>query len=225
MIVKGGQLSEILFVPEPFRSESKEAIEQRRAAALQYASPPKAGPRRLMVLVGEIKGFEPARAGQKLIIKHMPGFPFVVDEVLHRRLLSRFEREFSLHEVDDHSHLIAVATFGMNTAGLAIVEEAALMVVTENWIPYESFQEKRLLDALSRMREKSVKGLRYNLQDDKPIANALLHSRAGPVALYVIPASAEDAFEPLLNEMIDARPEIASWIWNASDGDMPPLPF
>lgn len=225
MIVKGGQLSDILFVPEPFRSENKDTIEQRRAAALQHAMPPKAGPRKLMVLVGEVKGFEPARSGQKLIIKHMPGFPFIVDDVLHRRLQARFEREFSLHAVDDHSHLIAVATFGMNAAGLAIVEEAALMVVSENWVPYESFQEKRLLDALARMREKSVKGLRYNLQDDRPIANALLHSRSGPVALYIVPASAEEAFEPLLSEMIGARPEIESWIWNVGAGDMPPLPF
>ena len=225
MVVKGGTLSEILFVPEPFRSENKEAIEQRRAAALRHALPPKSGPRRLMVLVGEVKGFEPARLCQKLIVKHMPGFPFIVSDALHRRLAARFEREFALHAVDDSSHLIIAATFGMNMAGLAVVEEAALMVVSENWIPYESFPEKKLLDALAHMREKSVKGLRYNFQDDKPIANALLHSRVGLVALYIVPAGMEEEFEPAVNEMIGARPEIGSWVWRVGDGEMPSLRF
>jgi hypothetical protein len=224
MIVKGGPLSETLFVPEVFRSGNKDAIEQRRAVALQHALPPKTGPRRLMVLIGEAKGFESARSGQKLIIKHMPGFPFIVADGLYRRLQARFERELSLHAVDDDSHLIAIATFGLNPAGLALVEEAALMVVNENWIPYESVQEKRLVDALARMREKSVKGLRYNLKDDQPIANVLLHRRDGPAALYIVPAAAGESFEASLKDMITVKSEIAVWIWRVGDGDMPPLP-
>ncbi|BAV52877.1 Uncharacterized protein MLTONO_p0407 (plasmid) [Mesorhizobium loti] len=59
-----------------------------------------------------------------------------------------------------------IATFGLNQAGLAIVEEIALMVVSENWIPYETVPEKRLVDALGRLREMSVKGLRYDLQTE-----------------------------------------------------------
>ena len=73
MLVKGMPLSDLLMVPEPFRAENKEAIEQRRAAALNAIQPQKAGPRKLMVLVGEVKEFAPARSGQKLVVKHMPG--------------------------------------------------------------------------------------------------------------------------------------------------------
>jgi hypothetical protein len=51
MMVKGGTLNEILFVPEPFRAADKAAIEQRRTAALAPALPPKSGPRKLMILV------------------------------------------------------------------------------------------------------------------------------------------------------------------------------
>jgi len=72
---------------------------------------------------------------------------------------------------------MTIATFGMNPAGLAIVEEVALIVVSENWIPYETVPEKRLVDGLARLREKSVKGLRFDLQPDHPIANALLQNR------------------------------------------------
>ena len=224
MTVKGGLLSDILFVPEPFRVDNKDAIEQRRSTALAAALPPKTGPRKLMVLVGEAKELAPTRSGHKLVIKHMPGFPLLIDDTLHRRLLARFEREFSLWDADPSSHLIAVATFGLNPAGLAIVEEVALMIVSENWIPYETTYEKRLVDALARIREKSIKGLRYNLPPDQPIANALLQSRREPVALFIVPTGADEDFEASLQDMIAARAEMRTWIWRVADGDMPALP-
>lgn len=224
MTVRGGPLSDILFVPETFRADRKEAIEKRRAEALLLAVAPKAGPRKLMVLVGEVKGFEPARSGQKLVVKHMHGFPFLVDDALHRRLRVRFEKEFSLWEADEASHLMAIATFGLNPAGLAIVEEIALMVVSENWIPYESVPEKKLVESLARVREKSVKGLRYNLSVDQPIANVLFQNRPQPVALYIVPAGADENFEATLQDMIAGRPEMASWIWRVGEGEMPTLP-
>ncbi|MBE0703105.1 MAG: DUF1173 domain-containing protein [Afipia sp.] len=224
MTVRGGPLADILFVPEPFRAENKEAIEQRRNAILAAALPPKSGPRKLLVLVGEVKEIAPARSGQKLVIKHLPGFPFMIDDILHRRLQARFEKELSLWEADPGSHLMAIATFGLNSAGLAIIEEIALMVVSENWIPYETISEKRLVDTLARLREKSVKGLRYDLPPDQPIANVLLQNRKDPVALFVVPARADAEFEAELDEMIAARPEISPWIWRVGDGEMPPLP-
>ncbi|MGX5832332.1 DUF1173 domain-containing protein [Mesorhizobium sp. 43Arga] len=224
MTVRGGALADILFVPEPFRAENKEAIEQRRNAVLATALPPKSGPRKLLLLVGEVKEITSARSGQKLVIRHLPGFPFIIDDAMHRRLQVRFERELSLWGADSSSHLMAIATFGLNSAGLAIVEEIALMVVSENWIPYETVPEKRLVDALARLREKSVKGLRYDLQPDQPIANALLQNRREPVALFVVPAGADGAFEVSLQDMIADRPEIGAWTWRVGDGEMPALP-
>ncbi|MER9217215.1 DUF1173 domain-containing protein [Mesorhizobium sp. M0663] len=224
MTVRGDPLANILFVPEPFRAENRQAIEHRRNAALGMALPPKSGPRKLLVLVGEVKEIVPARSGQKLVIRHLPGFPFIIDDALHRRLQARFEKELSLWAADSSSHLMTIATFGLNPAGLAIVEEIALMVVSENWIPYETILEKRLVDGLARLREKSVKGLRFDLQPDQPIANALLQNRDEPTALFVVPAGADETFEASLDEMIAARPEIGSWVWRVGESDMPPLP-
>lgn len=224
MTVRGGALSEILFVPEPFRSADKAAIEQRRAEALASALPPKSGPRKLMILVGEVKEFGSARSGQKLIVKHMPGFVFLLDENLHRRLQTRFENEMALWGADDASHLMAIATFGLTPAGLAVIEEIALMVVAENWVPYESAYEKKLVDALARIRERSVKGLRYNLPPDKPTAAAILQMKPRPVGLYVVPPSADDAYEETLGELIVSRPEFDTWIWRTADSEMPTLP-
>lgn len=225
MIVKGWPLAETLFVPEAFRVDKKEEIEKRRAEALALAATPNSGPRRLMVLVGEMKALEPARVGRKLVVRHMPGFPFMVDNDLHRRLRTHFAGEFSLWEADDRSHLMAIATFGLNPAGLAVIEEIAVMVVNENWIPYETIHEKKLIEALATIREKSVKGLRYNLRADQPIANAMFQSRTQPIALYIVPAGADGTFEASLDEMIAARPEISSWLWRIDEGDIPPLPL
>lgn len=116
-----------------------------------------------MILVGEVKDFAPTRSGHRLIMKHLPDFPLLLDEGLHRRLQGRFENELSLWEADEASHLMTIATFGLTPAGLAVVEDMALMVVAENWVPYDSAYEKKLVDTLARLRDRSVKGLRYNL--------------------------------------------------------------
>ena len=224
MVVKGGALSEILFIPEPFRAADKSAIEQRRIAALVPALPPKSGPRKLMILVGEVKDFAPTRNGHRLIVKHLPDFPLMLNEGFYRRLEVRFENELALWGADEASHLIVIATFGLAPAGLAVVDDMALMVVAENWVPYESAYEKRLVDALAKLRDRSVKGLRYNLSAEKPTAAAILQRPSQPVALYVIPPSADGAYEEALDDLIASRPEIGVWVWRTAEGDMPSLP-
>ncbi|SFC82986.1 Protein of unknown function [Bosea sp. CRIB-10] len=225
MLVKGAPLSEMLLVPEPFRAENRDAIEQRRVAALSVIQPQRTGPRKLMVLVGEVKEFQAARGGHRLVVRHWPGFPFLLDDRTWARVQARFEAELALWAANDASHLIAVATFGLNAAGLAIVEEIAWMVVAENWIPYESAQELRLVEALAKTREQSIKGLRFASPADQPIVAALLmQHRPRPLALFVVPASADETYAAALEEMIAARPEMDSWIWHVGQGEMPALP-
>lgn len=224
MSVKGGALNEILFVPEAFRATDKSAIEQRRSMAMTPALPPKSGPRKLMLLVGEVKGFAPSRNGHRLIVKHLPDFPIMLEENLYRRLQTRFENELALWDADEASHLISIATFGLASTGLAVVDDMALMVVAANWVPYESIYEKKLVDALAKLRERSVKALRYNLPADRPSAAAILQHPSKPVALYVIPPSADEVYMEALQELIASRPDIGAWIWRTADGETPALP-
>lgn len=225
MTVKGGSLSDVLFVPETFRLADKSAIEQRSRAGLTTALSPRAGPRKLMIIVGEIKKFEPARNGYKMLIKHMPDFPFMLDDKLYRKLQTRFENEFALSDADEDSHLLAIATFGLTSAGLALVEEMAVMVATENWVPYESIYEKKLLDALAGRRERSIKGLRYALRSQAPIASVVLQTQPRPLALYIVPPTVEEDHEEGLRSLIASRPEIDAWIWRVAEGGMPRLPL
>lgn len=225
MTVKGGPLSDILFVPERFRLADKAAIEQRRAVAMAPAQPPRSGPRKLMIVVGEVKEVAPARAGHKLVIKHMPGFVFLLDDGLHRRLEARFGNELALWSASDDSHLVAIVTFGLSPAGIAFVEQMALMVVARNWVPYESVYEKALVDALAQVKEQSVKALRFNLPPDVPIASAMFLQRDRPVALYIVPPTADGDYEEKLRGLIASQPDTDPWVWRPADGEMPPLPL
>ncbi|MBB3354758.1 hypothetical protein FHT70_004711 [Rhizobium sp. BK049] len=224
MIVRGGPLSDILFIPEVFHQEDKEGISARRAATLAGAQADTSGPRKLMVMVAEVKEFSPARDSQKILVRHLP-FPLMIDEGAWKRLNGRYDTELELWRSNEVFHLIVIATFGISSVGIASVEEVAMMVVNENWIPFENIYEQRLLERLSGLKRISKKGLRFDLSRGQPIASVTLPDpRPAPVALFIVPTNADEDYEVALSEMIAARPEMASWIWRVAEGEMPRLP-
>lgn len=177
-----------------------------------------------MLAVGEIKEFAAARDGRKIVLRHLP-FPFMVEQSTWNRLNVRYETELELWRSGDEFHLILIATFGISAAGIAAVDEVALMVVNENWIPFESVHEQRLLERLSGSKRKSVKGLRFNLSRKQPIVSLTLpEQRPAAVAMFVVPAGADEDYERILGEMIEARAEMTPWIWRVGQGGMPELP-
>ncbi len=224
MTARSGPLSDILFVPEVFYPDDKDGIAARRAVALKDVRASGSGPRKLMLMVGEVKEFAAAREGQKISIRHLP-FGLMVEDGAWRRLVMRYEAELELWRSNEAFHLIVIATFGLSGAGIASVEEIALMVVNEHWIPFETIDELRLLERLSSLKRKSVKGLRFNLTRDQPIVSVTLpEQKPAPIAMFIVPASADEDYEHALAEMIEARPEITSWVWRVAEGDMPRLP-
>ena len=181
---KGAPLSEVLYIPEVFSAERKAELAQRHLSAVSRITASGAGPRRLMLLIGEVKEFAPARHGHKLIVKHLPEHSFLLSEDLHRRMTVRFEREITLWDAVPGAHLIVIATFGVAPAGVTAVEELALMVVTETWIPIEHIYDANLVNALTEHRRRFIKALRYNLPASRPLAAAVLSDTLpSPVAL------------------------------------------
>ncbi len=225
MTVRGESLVERLFMPEPFRSGDKTAIEQRRTMAFSRLFQSSSGLRKLILLVGEIKEFAQAREGMKIVIKHMPGVRLHVNENAWRALQRRFETELTMWRGDETSHLVMISTIRGNSAGQIVFEEIALMSVTEQWLPIENEFEHRLVRSLARLRQKSVKGLRFDLPGNRPFASAiLLDVRPLPMPLYIVPPDADEAFETALREMIAAQAGLAAWIWRAGHEEMPALP-
>ncbi len=221
---KGIDMGDILYIPEEFKVEKKDEITQRRQSHLMRISAPEKGARRLMVVVGEVKEIGKARYGMKVVVKHLPDFPFQISDDLHARLVRRFDLELSLWDAHVGSHLIMIATFGVNPVGVANLEEIALMVVTENWIPFENAYDHLLLDALTKQRRRFMRGLRYNMQQSRPLAVAVLTDiEPNPAALYIIPIGASQEFIDEQNKLIEES-DLSSWIWDATNGAMPPLP-
>ncbi|NJD07946.1 MAG: DUF1173 domain-containing protein [Methylococcaceae bacterium] len=219
---KGSPLTDFLFVPEVFSIDHKDEITQRRMTRLN--KPPEGGRRQLWLLVGEVKEIQESRLGHKLLIKHLPDFPIMLDEGLCRRMTNRFAMEFALWNALNHSHLVLIGTFEASPSGIATLQTAALMLATETWLPFESLFEYTLLDTLVRNNRRFIKGLRYSVPATQPLASAVLTDiPSGPVALYVVPPDAGEEFNIVLESLI-AESDFPSWIWRAGIDEMPDLP-
>src|SRR3546814_16367071 len=128
-------LAQRLFVPETFRLEDKDAIAGRQDAELAIA---RSEPDRIMILIGEIRSIESARYGEKILIKHMPQRPFLMDADMARRFHKRFAAEEELWRSDDRDgSLIMAASFSMVSSGPAPIFTMTVMPVPRKWTPYD----------------------------------------------------------------------------------------
>jgi hypothetical protein len=181
--------------------------------------------RRLMLMIAEVKEFAPSRYGHKLIVKHVPDFPFMLSEDLYKRLFKWFKPEIDLNDATPDSHLIAIATFAMGSTGVASIEEIALMCVNDQWIPFETRYDHMLLAALIHQHRPFVKSMRYNLSSTRPLACAVLTDVGqSPVAAYIIPPGASNEYLTAINTLI-AESDLQHWKWAPGNGrPMPALP-
>lgn len=180
--------------------------------------------RSLAMMIGEVKEIAPARFGHRVVIKHLPRFPFMLNDDVHRRINAVFASELALWNATADSHLIAIATFGIDAAGIASIESIALMVVTDRWLPFENRYEAALIDALAKRGASFVKSLRYNLPAAHPMACVVLRQDgAAPLGMYIVPDGAEADYREKLGELMDES-GIAAWTWKIGDGAMPELP-
>jgi hypothetical protein len=215
---KGRPLATKLYVPEPFNVEKKTEIAARRLSAWapmqQYGSS-----QQFMMLIGELKAIDPARAGHKLVIKHLPDAPLMIDDALLNRLNKRFGDELELWQSDDEGHLMVIATFSVGRAGLATAEETSLVMTDRNWLPYESLGDKLLLDTALSGRRRFTKSLRYNLAPDKPMASLVFTDTERPTAAFLLHS---DEDRDLVTQ-IATEAGTAVWTWVLGE-DMPALP-
>lgn len=223
MSAKKSCLDDVLYMPEPFSVSGKADIEQRRTVKLEpFRAKSMSGARKLMILVGEATGFEKARFGWRMTVKHSPDFPFYMDDDLYKALQKRFARELEMWSSDESFHLMAIGTFSVSVSGLAHLEELSLTLVNENWIPFESDFELRLIRRLTDSRRHFIKCLRYNLSSKVPLATAVLTDTPKAVALYIIGLGDEEYCEAM--SKLVAESDIASWIWDLNDDGVSELP-
>jgi hypothetical protein len=221
---KGVNLVDILYMPEAFNAERHANATARRIAYFGKVASPTKGARRLMMVIGEVKELSPSRYGQKIVLKHLPDCHFMLNDDMHKRLVKRFAVELGLWDGIEGTKLLVIATFSVGQTGIASVEEAALMTVTDSWLPFDSVYEKMVLDGLAANGRRFMKGLRYNLPSSKPLAcTVAIDTQPAPTALYVVPPGSSDEYSAEVSTLAQDS-KLASWIWSASSGEMPALP-
>jgi hypothetical protein len=221
---KKDNLASMLYIPEPFLMDQADEIKRRRMDQTKRAAEKNKGTRNLMLVIGEVKEISPSRYGHKIVAKHLPDFPFMLADDVHKRLNKRFENELELVNAVEDSHQIFIATFSIGPTGVASVEEVSVMPVTANWIPFDSTYELNVLEKLASENRRFIKGLRYNLPSKRPLACAILSDTAQPVPLFVVPAGADESYVRDVDELV-ASSKMESLVWRAGEEAFPVLPL
>lgn len=222
---RGDSLRSLLYIPETFFLDQRDAINARRSAQWLQALSAPGKPQCLMLLIGEVKEIVPARYGFKAVVKHVPDQAFALDQQLYRRLGRHFETELALWGAYDHMHMMIIATFSVAETGVPVISELSLMPVTQHWLPVENAFDEQLLDRLVNQGRTFRKGLRYNLPAVVPVVNATLIDTGDDPCLLRISREARTAVDT--SELIEssAPPHpTRSWVWYPEAEAMPPLP-
>lgn len=176
-----------IIIPEMFKLEDKDKIYSRIHkffAKLQQDS----GEVKIGILVGEVKSFSEARIGKKLVIKHLPDYPFFMEEKTLKSIEKHFEDVLSLWNENERYHLMAISTFYLSASKAPHVIEMSLMLSDENWIPIESSAEARLCSQLISQHRHFIKPLRFNVPKSNFLPSAILTDMGDvPHPIYLLP--------------------------------------
>ena len=221
-ITKGFPLASRLFIPEPYHPDRKTdlAAKPRRAFAAIANSTKSGTP--YGVLIAEYKDFDSTRLGAKFRFKHLPDCPFFADEDFLKKFNKVFDAQLALADMVQDAHIITIATFSIAKAGYPVLSEMGMMLVTDNWIPFEHLNDLDLIVAMKEGKRSFIKSLRYNLPPSTPIASMVATDLRQPVSMFVRgPGDSGEA----VSQMVTAAEDGAypAWLW-IDDGAMPELP-
>ena len=221
-IVKGQDLARILYVPEYFKAGDKSEIAARRNRVFANLRPAGRGAIPFGLVIAEYKGMEPTAHGARFIFKHVPDCAYFADADLAEKFDKVFGEQLLLLEAMGSGHAILIASFSIAKAGYPVLHEIGMMLVTDNWIPFEGLRELEVLNALTEQSRAFQKQMRFNLPVDAPIASVVLLDTTDPIAVFVAdnPDDA-GALALLTTASVDGR--YPSWCW-FDDGPMRPFP-
>ncbi|MCP9158829.1 hypothetical protein A7M00_15755 [Acinetobacter baumannii] len=222
-IAKRASLTDNLYIPELFDDKKIREITSRRNEKLAHMNTGK-NSQSLMILIGIVKEISEARYDYKMVVKHCPDFHFMMNKDLHKRIYKRFQEDLELWGINESSQLITISTFTRGTSGVANLEEVSLMVVNEQWIPYENIYEFQLISEMIAENRPFIKGLRYNLDRKKPLSSLVdLNALPEPTAMYIIPPAQSHTYRESVDNLIQ-QSDYLGWIWEAEMA-MPELPI
>ena len=226
VVLKGATLEERLFVPEPFRVESRDELAERRRRKLAALTSPEGDHFfRMGLLVGQYNGSEPTHQGRRLVVKHMPDSPLFIEH----KAWAKTERAYGAMlqaceaDVEHRPRILMIALVYAKREFVYQVDALSMMMVTDQWLPLDDLHELPLLEALVQEGRSFIKPLRYDSRSPAGIPSALLLDCAeAPMPMYVLSAYAEPKARAQHERLIADRGGSA-WIWR-SEEEQPPFP-
>ena len=213
MEAKGFRLADRLFVPEPFSLQHKEEISARHGEFLNRFTPIPGQPKALGILIAPLKAHTATAYGGKLTFTHLPEMPVFVSGEMYARICEKFAGRLILADQLEGAKPILAGLMGYSESGYPQLHEAALMVVTPEWLPVESARDAQVIAALVEQKRRFQRQLRFTLKADAPIATAVLTDTAQPHALFATPP--QDVTDSA-GRMAQAAEEgvYQSWLWD-----------
>lgn len=141
--------------------------------------------------MGELKGWEDAVSGIRVLIRHMPDAPLLADPKTWARVLRSFAP--LIEAADSHGarglRLVLAALFRARRENTYEIDRASVMLSSEEWIPLEGVHQPPLIRELVRQERRFSKPLQYAARTAAGFADAiLLDAGAETVALHVVSA-------------------------------------
>jgi hypothetical protein len=149
--VKGERLADRLYVPEPWRAEVMDDIAARRRQKLAVLHAAGADGRfKMALVVGELKASEPAALGRRLLLKHMPDAPLLMEARAWARTQRLYGALMQAQEADTlrRPKLLVAALIHSVREQVYQVDTLALMLATDTYLPVDGPHELPLIERL-----------------------------------------------------------------------------
>jgi hypothetical protein len=221
--VGGRRLADMLYIPEPFILEEKDAIAARRLAQFERLRHMRGADTSLFIVVGEVKEIGEARFGKRIVFKHLPDCAFMLRSDIAARLERKFMQERELWNMFDDLHLVACGTASIGQSGIPAIEELTLMLASAQWLPFENSYEKIVVERLVAHNRRFEKCLRFNLAADKALATAVLSDTPEPVVVFVVTPESIDSADKAVEEL-RSECQYPIVVWNCAGSEFPELP-
>ena len=140
VLLKGAMLDERLYVPEPFRTEFKEQIGERRRKKLALLmSPEDAVQFKMAILVGEYNGSEPTTFGRRIIVKHLPDVPLYMQSKAWERVERSHGAILQARNADvaRKPRVMLAALIYAKREHVYQIDTLSMMLNTDQWLPAE----------------------------------------------------------------------------------------
>lgn len=221
--VKQLALPQLLYIPPVWNQAEGERQSTRRQsffAAFQTRS----GPKRLVMVLGEVKAIDRSQYGHRLVLKSMGDTRIYLSETKHAELLKRFGFEVaSWRQHGDPTdngkphHLVVLFTAAVTETGALQVEDLTLMIVTPHWLPYFSLHDGLVITTAVALKRRFLKPMTYNLGKGRTLPTVIfVDTRPLQVNLFIKTPVDTEILSRCRDELVAAS-KGHSLVW-ATDG-------